>query len=75
MINVIFFSVIVCRRELLYFDLCPVYLCIFYLTYFQNYFGDPWNVLDFVIVIGSVIDIMLGKLMVSASLCLLYLIP
>jgi len=40
---------------------------VFYLLYFQNYFGDPWNTLDFIIVIGSIIDILLGKLMVSAS--------
>jgi len=33
----------------------------------QNYFGDPWNTLDFIIVIGSIIDIMLGKLMVCTS--------
>lgn len=31
----------------------------------QNYFGDPWNVLDFVIVVGSVVDIVAGRLLVS----------
>jgi hypothetical protein len=30
----------------------------------QNYFGDAWNVLDFVIVVGSIIDIVIEKLMV-----------
>lgn len=33
----------------------------------QNYFGDPWNVLDFVIVIGSIVDIAAGRLLVSAA--------
>ena len=36
--------------------------CIFL---WQNYFGDPWNVLDFVIVIGSIVDIIAGRLLVS----------
>ena len=31
----------------------------------QNYFGDPWNVLDFVIVIGSIVDIVAGRVLVS----------
>ncbi len=30
----------------------------------QNYFGDPWNVLDFVIVVGSVVDIVAAQMMV-----------
>ncbi|KAF0297828.1 Voltage-dependent calcium channel type D subunit alpha-1 [Amphibalanus amphitrite] len=29
---------------------------------FKNYFSDPWNVFDFIIVLGSFIDISLGKL-------------
>ena len=32
----------------------------------QNYFGDAWNVLDFVIVIGSIVDIIAAKALVSA---------
>ncbi|XP_068170503.1 dihydropyridine-sensitive L-type skeletal muscle calcium channel subunit alpha-1-like [Antennarius striatus] len=28
----------------------------------KGYFGDPWNVFDFVIVIGSVVDVMLSEL-------------
>ncbi|XP_056292832.1 dihydropyridine-sensitive L-type skeletal muscle calcium channel subunit alpha-1-like isoform X2 [Pseudoliparis swirei] len=28
----------------------------------QGYFGDPWNVFDFVIVIGSVVDVMLSEI-------------
>lgn len=31
----------------------------------QNYFGDPWNVLDFVIVVGSITDIVAGRVLVS----------
>jgi len=34
----------------------------------QNYFGDPWNVLDFVIVVGSIVDIAAGRLLVSAAI-------
>jgi voltage-dependent calcium channel L type alpha-1D len=29
----------------------------------KNYFGDPWNTLDFIIVIGSIVDITAEKLM------------
>ncbi|XP_014661450.1 PREDICTED: muscle calcium channel subunit alpha-1-like [Priapulus caudatus] len=28
---------------------------------FRNYFGDPWNVFDFLIVLGSIIDIIVEK--------------
>ncbi|XP_068599075.1 dihydropyridine-sensitive L-type skeletal muscle calcium channel subunit alpha-1-like [Brachionichthys hirsutus] len=28
----------------------------------KGYFGDPWNVFDFVIVIGSVVDVMLSEI-------------
>jgi len=31
----------------------------------QNYFGDPWNVLDFIIVLGSIADIVYTELSVS----------
>lgn len=31
----------------------------------QGYFGDPWNVFDFVIVIGSVVDVILSEVDVS----------
>ena len=31
----------------------------------QNYFGDPWNVLDFVIVVGSIVDIIAAQHLVS----------
>ena len=40
---------------------CRVYL--FFSS--QNYFGDPWNVLDFIIVVGSIIDIIAAKMMVT----------
>lgn len=31
----------------------------------QGYFGDPWNVFDFIIVIGSVVDVILIEVDVS----------
>jgi len=37
----------------------------------QNYFGDPWNTLDFVIVVGSIVDITAEKLIV----CILDYVP
>ncbi len=37
---------------------------LFFLFRPQNYFGDPWNVLDFVIVVGSLVDIIAAQLMV-----------
>uniref|UniRef100_A0A8C7FD40 Voltage-dependent L-type calcium channel subunit alpha n=1 Tax=Oncorhynchus kisutch TaxID=8019 RepID=A0A8C7FD40_ONCKI len=33
----------------------------------KGYFGDPWNVFDFVIVIGSVVDVILSEVDVTAS--------
>uniref|UniRef100_A0A4W6EAI7 Voltage-dependent L-type calcium channel subunit alpha n=1 Tax=Lates calcarifer TaxID=8187 RepID=A0A4W6EAI7_LATCA len=36
----------------------------------KGYFGDPWNVFDFVIVIGSVVDVMLSEIDVSTMGCL-----
>lgn len=33
----------------------------------QNYFGDPWNVLDFIIVIGSITDIIAARILVSGK--------
>jgi len=63
------FAVLFSKRKLVFpslFHLLVQFYTVFYLQYFQNYFGDPWNTLDFIIVIGSVIDIMLGRLVVSA---------
>lgn len=34
----------------------------------QGYFGDPWNIFDFVIVIGSVVDVILSEIDVSTVL-------
>lgn len=34
---------------------------------FQNYFGDPWNALDFVIVVGSLLDIVAALVLVSGE--------
>ena len=31
----------------------------------QNYFGDAWNVFDFIIVLGSFIDIIYAEVNVS----------
>uniref|UniRef100_A0A8C8BQ75 Voltage-dependent L-type calcium channel subunit alpha n=1 Tax=Otus sunia TaxID=257818 RepID=A0A8C8BQ75_9STRI len=33
----------------------------------RGYFGDPWNVFDFLIVIGSIIDVILSEIDVSDS--------
>lgn len=33
--------------------------------FLQGYFGDPWNVFDFIIVIGSVVDVILSEVNVS----------
>lgn len=40
----------------------------------QGYFGDPWNVFDFLIVIGSIVDVVLSEVDVSRnhSLCSLF---
>lgn len=44
---------------------------------FKGYFGDPWNVFDFIIVIGSVVDVMLSEIDVSiiALLCFPCVVP
>lgn len=36
--------------------------CFRFLIDFQNYFSDPWNVFDFIIVLGSFIDIVYSGL-------------
>uniref|UniRef100_A0A4W3H9V4 Voltage-dependent L-type calcium channel subunit alpha-1S-like n=1 Tax=Callorhinchus milii TaxID=7868 RepID=A0A4W3H9V4_CALMI len=33
----------------------------------KGYFGDPWNVFDFLIVIGSIVDVILSEVDVSTS--------
>lgn len=35
---------------------------------FQNYFGDAWNVFDFIIVLGSFIDIVYSEVNVSKGM-------
>uniref|UniRef100_A0A7N6AZ22 Voltage-dependent L-type calcium channel subunit alpha n=1 Tax=Anabas testudineus TaxID=64144 RepID=A0A7N6AZ22_ANATE len=37
----------------------------------RGYFGDPWNVFDFIIVVGSVVDVILSE--VDILLCCLFL--
>lgn len=43
---------------------CPALSALLYLSV-QGYFGDPWNVFDFIIVIGSVVDVILSEVDVS----------
>uniref|UniRef100_A0A3Q1C390 Voltage-dependent L-type calcium channel subunit alpha n=1 Tax=Amphiprion ocellaris TaxID=80972 RepID=A0A3Q1C390_AMPOC len=38
----------------------------------KGYFGDPWNIFDFVIVIGSVVDVILSEIDVSTMICLFF---
>jgi len=45
--------------------LCLVHVLTNILTCWQNYFGDAWNVFDFVIVLGSFIDIVYTEVNVS----------
>ncbi|KRY20599.1 Voltage-dependent calcium channel type D subunit alpha-1 [Trichinella patagoniensis] len=37
------------------------FICKLFALTFKNYFGDAWNVFDFIIVLGSFIDIIYGK--------------
>uniref|UniRef100_A0A8B9J6P3 Voltage-dependent L-type calcium channel subunit alpha n=1 Tax=Astyanax mexicanus TaxID=7994 RepID=A0A8B9J6P3_ASTMX len=39
----------------------------------KGYFGDPWNVFDFVIVVGSIVDVILSEIDVSIVSELIYL--
>ncbi|MEQ2207634.1 hypothetical protein XENOCAPTIV_016109 [Xenoophorus captivus] len=36
----------------------------------QGYFGDPWNVFDFIIVIGSVVDVILSEVDIFGKIAL-----
>lgn len=38
----------------------------------QNYFGDAWNVFDFIIVLGSFIDIVYSEVNVSKGMKVRY---
>ena len=53
------------RCEILQFGYVIIIVCCLCFAFRQNYFGDPWNVLDFVIVVGSIVDIIAAKLLVS----------
>ena len=48
------------------FSFYHVLLCYSKFT-FQNYFGDAWNVFDFIIVLGSFIDIIYSEVNVSKN--------
>lgn len=50
-------------------DVCPgvAAISIFNFFFVQGYFGDPWNVFDFIIVIGSVVDVILSEVDVSSG--------
>ena len=48
-----------CIKLANFFDMCVSFLCE------QNYFGDAWNVFDFIIVLGSIIDIIYTEFHVS----------
>ncbi|KRX85153.1 Voltage-dependent L-type calcium channel subunit alpha-1F [Trichinella sp. T6] len=52
------------------------FICKLFALTFKNYFGDAWNVFDFIIVLGSFIDIIYGKVSVrigqNAKLIYLY---
>lgn len=46
----------------------PNVAAMLYFSFFvQGYFGDPWNVFDFIIVIGSVVDVILSEVDVSSG--------
>lgn len=45
---------------------CPTVTKCCYLSV-QGYFGDPWNVFDFIIVVGSVVDVILSEVDVSMN--------
>lgn len=36
-------------------------------VFVQGYFGDPWNVFDFIIVVGSIVDVVLSEVDVSMT--------
>ncbi|KRY90156.1 Voltage-dependent L-type calcium channel subunit alpha-1F [Trichinella pseudospiralis] len=43
------------------------FICKLFALTFKNYFGDAWNVFDFIIVLGSFIDIIYGKVSVPTG--------
>lgn len=44
-----------------------LFLNLFFSLNMQGYFGDPWNVFDFLIVIGSIVDVVLSEVDVSGN--------
>ena len=53
---------------LLSFPFSFFFLFLSFLRAVQNYFSDPWNVFDFIIVLGSFVDILYSEITVSYSL-------
>ena len=53
----------------MYVSVFVVALCLLRFLFLprQNFFGDAWNVLDFIIVVGSLVDIAASKLAVSGN--------
>ncbi len=49
-------------------------LGVFFFLLGQNYFGDAWNVFDFIIVLGSFIDIIYTEVNVSILSARLFLL-
>lgn len=49
----------------MYFNYKKQKIIIIIFINFQNYFGDAWNVFDFIIVLGSFIDIVYSEVNVS----------
>lgn len=43
-------------------DLYDIFSLYFFYSFTQNYFGDAWNVFDFIVVLGSFIDIMMSEI-------------
>ena len=39
----------------------------------KNYFADPWNVFDFIVVLGSLVDIVMSFALVSYLYLLIYI--
>lgn len=35
---------------------------------FQNYFRDPWNVFDFITVVGSIVDVLISLINIGVSI-------
>ena len=40
---------------------------IFFYVFLQNYFRDPWNVFDFITVVGSIVDVLISFISIGVS--------